>query len=76
MLLHLPPNLYSALETIVFTKNERLQALGRSNDWEPATIEDLIRDAAADYIRKHIQIDNVPSTPKQHHGAGRVQRRS
>lgn len=75
-----PAEMYSGLETLVFIANERRKDLGSSQggskNWELTSMDELIQEAIADMIRKHIRITEprAASTPKYEYGSGRVQR--
>ncbi len=81
LLLHLPPELYSGLETLAFIVNQRRRDLGSAqggvDNWGLTTMEELIQEAVADMIRKHIQVSQprAAASPKYDYGSGRVQRR-
>lgn len=81
MVLRVPVELYSGLETLAFIANERRKDLGSaqggSAHWELTSMEELVHEAIADMIRKHIRITEprAATTPKYDYGAARIQRR-
>lgn len=78
LVLHMPPELIKAVDTLVFVSNERRKVLGSSqggvDNWELVTREEIIETAVADYVRQHLQVAN-PRVRRVEPGTGRVQRR-